>query len=215
VSSSFFLFFLLLLILSILNSYFREWKPSAKQKEKLKHIYLTSTQFLDTSRGLPTIRSFGWTSTKIKETISLLDSSQKPAYLLALVQRWLQFVLLCVVGVLAVVVVTLATQLHSPPSSQSGTQSRPQTAGFTGPSIVALMSFGDILNYIIRWWTQMETSVGAIARLKSLGDKVPHEDNMYRDNDDDDNSDNTIDSIPPEWPAYGQIEIKGVSASYQ
>jgi ATP-binding cassette, subfamily C (CFTR/MRP), member 1 len=76
------------------------------------------------------------------------------------------------------------------------------------------MSFGDILNYIIRWWTQMETSVGAIARLKSLGDKVPHEDNTYRENSDD-NIDKTIDLIPPEWPAHGQIEIKDVSASYQ
>lgn len=67
-------------------------------------------------------------------------------------QRWLYFNLQCIVAVIAVVVVTLATQLNSP------------TAGFTGPSIVALMSFGDILNYIIRWWTQMETCVGAVTR---------------------------------------------------
>jgi ABC-type multidrug transport system fused ATPase/permease subunit len=142
---------------------------------------------------LATIRSFGWTSDKIKATFGLLDSSQKPAYLLAIAQRWLQFVLQCIVAVIAIVVVTLATQLHS------------SSAGFTGPSIVALMSFGDILNFIIRWWTQLETSIGAVTRLKSLGDKVPPEGHR----------DETMQSPPPEWPAQGQIELRDVSASYQ
>ncbi|KAI8623501.1 ABC transporter [Xylariaceae sp. FL1651] len=151
------------------------------------------TQFLDTSRGLATIRAFGWTRDRIRTALGLLDASQGPSYLLAMVQRWLQFVLQCVVALIAIMVVTLATQLHS------------HRAGFTGPSIVALMSFGDILNYIIRWWTQLETSVGAVTRIKSLSDIILPEGCH----------DETVESLPSEWPANGHIEIRDVSASYQ
>lgn len=107
-------------------------------------------------------------------------------------RRWLLFVLQCVVAVLAIVVVTLATQISS------------GTAGFTGASLVALMTFGDTLNYIIRWWTQLETSIGAVTRLKSLSDNVPLE-----------SSGDETQPIEPEWPAHGNIKITDVSAAYQ
>jgi len=151
-----------------------------------------STHFLDTSKGLATIRAFGWARSSINEAIRLLDESQKPTYLLAMVQRWLLFVLQCIVACLAIMVVTLATQVPS------------NTSGFTGASLVALMTFGDILNFIIRWWTQLETSIGAVTRLKALTDKVPSE-----------GCDDQTEPTPPEWPGKGNIEIQGVSASYQ
>lgn len=108
-----------------------------------------------------------------------------------MVQRWLGFALQTVVAVLAIVVVTLATQLRS-------------STGLTGASLVTLMTFGDILNYIIRWYTQIETSMGAINRLKSFSEKVKSE------------SLEGEDIVPPrEWPLKGAIEINGVSASYR
>jgi ATP-binding cassette, subfamily C (CFTR/MRP), member 1 len=128
----------------------------------------------------------------ISEFFRLVDGSQKPAYLLAMVQRWLLFVLQCIVACLAILVVTLATQVQS------------QTSGFTGASLLALMTFGDTLNYIIRWWTQLETSIGAVTRIKALADKVSPE--GFNDQ---------IRLTPPGWPALGEVEIKDVSASYQ
>ena len=121
----------------------------------------------------------------------LLDESQKPTYLLAMVQRWLLFILQCIVACLAILVVTLATQVPS------------NTSGFTGASLVALMTFGDILNFIIRWWTQLETSIGAVTRLKALSDKVPPE-----------GCTDETQPTPPEWPT-GEININQTSASYQ
>jgi ATP-binding cassette subfamily C (CFTR/MRP) protein 1 len=107
-----------------------------------------------------------------------------------MVQRWLGFTLQVVVAILAVSVVTLATQLRS-------------STGLTGASLVTLMTFGDILNYIIRWWTQIETSIGAVSRLKSFSEKVKSE------------SMEGEDVAPPrEWPLRGGIQITGVSASY-
>lgn len=108
-----------------------------------------------------------------------------------MVQRWLGFALQTVVAVLAVVVVTLATQLRS-------------STGLTGASLVTLMTFGDILNYIIRWYTQIETSIGAVSRLKNFSRKVKPE-SLEGEN-----------TVPPkEWPLKGGIEICEVSASYR
>jgi ABC-type multidrug transport system fused ATPase/permease subunit len=108
-----------------------------------------------------------------------------------MVQRWLGLALQLVVAILAIAVVTLATQLRS-------------STGLTGASLVTLMTFGDILNYIINWYTQIETSIGAVSRLKSFGEKVKPE------------SLENEDVVPPiEWPLRGGIQIKGVSASYE
>jgi ATP-binding cassette subfamily C (CFTR/MRP) protein 1 len=108
-----------------------------------------------------------------------------------MVQRWLGFALQTVVAILAVVVVTLATQLRS-------------STGLTGASLITLMTFGDILNYIIRWYTQIETSIGAVSRLKNFSQKVKGEGREGED------------VIPgKEWPERGEIVIHGVSASYR
>jgi len=107
-------------------------------------------------------------------------------------QRWLLFVLQCIVACLAIGVVALATQTRS------------DTAGLTGASLVALMTFGDMLNYIIRWWTQLETSIAAVTRLKALEDQVPFEE-----------SEDETQPVPPHWPSGGGLELKGVSAAYR
>lgn len=150
----------------------------------------TSTHFLDTIRGVATFRAFGWVQDGIDLNNRLLDTSQRPTYLLAMVQRWLGFTLQMLVALLAVVVVTLATQVRS-------------STALTGASLITLMTFGDVLKYIIRWWTQLETSIGAISRLKSFGENVKSE-----------SLDGEDIKPPREWPLRGAIEISGVSASY-
>lgn len=66
------------------------------------------------------------------------------------------------------------------------------------------MTFGDILNYIIRWYTQIETSIGAVSRLKKFSEEVKSESLEGED-------------VTPskEWPLGGGIQITGVSASYR
>jgi ABC-type multidrug transport system fused ATPase/permease subunit len=148
------------------------------------------THFLDTIKGVATFRAFGWTAASIDENNKYLNTSQRPAYLLAMIQRWLLFVLNVVVAVIAVVVVALATQLRA-------------NQGFTGASLVTIMSFGDTLANIIRCYTQLETSIGAVSRLKTFSDTTHPEDLAGKD------------VVPPEsWPERGLIEIRNVSASY-
>ncbi|KAI1452911.1 P-loop containing nucleoside triphosphate hydrolase protein [Annulohypoxylon moriforme] len=146
--------------------------------------------FIDTIKGIATFRAFGWTKDSIALNNKYLDASQRPAYLLAMIQRWLGFILQIVVAVLASVVVTLATQLHS-------------NGAFTGASLVTLMNFGSGLSFLVRTYTSLETSIGAISRLKNFGDRVRPE------------SLEGEDLVPPaEWPIRGCIRIDGVSASY-
>ncbi|KAF3022972.1 hypothetical protein E8E14_008970 [Neopestalotiopsis sp. 37M] len=148
------------------------------------------THFLDTLKGTTTLRAFGFIPDEISKNSHLIDSSQRPAYLLLMIQSWLNLVLDLVVMVMAAVLTTLAVRLHS-------------NAGFAGASLVTLMSFGDNLSGIVTYWTKLETSIGAIARLKTFNETVAPED---RDGE-------TV--VPPEsWPQSGAIEMKGVSASY-
>lgn len=133
----------------------------------------------------------GFIPDEISKNSHLIDSSQRPAYLLLMIQSWLNLVLDLVVMVMAAVLTTLAVRLHS-------------NAGFAGASLVTLMSFGDNLSGIVTYWTKLETSIGAIARLKTFNETVAPEN---RDSE-------TV--VPPEsWPQSGAIEMKGVSASYE
>ncbi|KAI1500381.1 ATPase-like protein [Biscogniauxia marginata] len=148
------------------------------------------SHFLNTIKGLATFRAFGWVGAGNELNNKLLNESQRPYYLLYIVQRWLLFALQIVVALIALTVVVLATQLRG-------------NTALTGASLVTLMTFGDVLNYIIRWWTQLETSIGAVSRLKNFSEKVRPEDQDGEDI-----------VPPPEWPLRGVIEIRGVSASY-
>ncbi|KAI1880861.1 hypothetical protein JX265_001101 [Neoarthrinium moseri] len=148
------------------------------------------THFLDTTKGIVTLRAFGFLKEDRAKNIELLDTSQRPAYLLQMIQNWLNLVLGMVVMALAAVLTALAVKTRS-------------NSGFTGASLVTLMLFGENLTSIVRFLTQLETSLGAISRLRRFNETVKPE---HRPDED---------IFPPEeWPQNGAIELKGVSASY-
>ncbi|KAJ5962864.1 hypothetical protein N7501_007805 [Penicillium viridicatum] len=148
------------------------------------------THFLDTIKGITTLRAFGFIPGDIDKNTRLIDASQRPAYLLLMIQQWLTLVLDIVVMALAVIMTTLAVRLHS-------------SSGFAGASLFSLMSFGESISGIVIFYTKLETSIGAIARLKMFTENVKPED---RDEED---------IVPPvQWPQNGAVELKGVSASY-
>lgn len=108
-----------------------------------------------------------------------------------MIQEWLNLVLDLVVMAMAVVLTTLAVRLHS-------------NSGFAGASLYTLISFGENLSGIVTYYTKLETSIGAIARLKMFNESVKPEDKDEED------------IVPPEqWPHSGVVELKGVSAGYE
>lgn len=150
-----------------------------------------SANFLDTIKGVATIRAFNWVDKEIAGNLKLLDNSQRPAYLQVMIQEWLMLTLRMVVAVMATGLAALATQLRT-------------SSGFTGASLVTLMVFGELLALLIRFYTALETSIGAIARLKTFSEQVKPEDKPGED------------VIPDQgWPHVGRIEIRGLSASYE
>ncbi|CAK7267892.1 hypothetical protein SEPCBS57363_002820 [Sporothrix epigloea] len=151
------------------------------------------THFLDTMKGLSTYRAFGWIEPGVAINDRLVDRSQRPAFLLAMVQRWLAFTIQLVVTVLSTAVVALSTQLRHKTS-------------LTGASLVLLMNFGSSLGAIMYSYTMLETSLGAVNRLKTFREKVRGESH----------NDNAAETVlpPPSWPTRGEIRLQNVTATY-
>lgn len=151
---------------------------------------MTSTHFIDTMKGVATIRAFKWEGLDIAQNNKLLDRSQRPAYLLGMVQEWLMTTLYLIVTGIAVLLISLSTQLRT-------------NAGMTGASLVTLLNFSSTVSNLIRSYTSLETSLGAVARLRSFSETVKPEDQPGED------------MMPPEnWPREARIDIRDVSASY-
>ena len=108
-----------------------------------------------------------------------------------MIQEWLKLVLGLMVMVIAVILVTLSVRLHS-------------NTAFAGAALYSLITLGENLAGIVLYYTRLETSIGAISRLKTFNETVKPE---GRDEE----------SIQPleNWPQSGVIELNGVSASYE
>ena len=152
------------------------------------------TQFVETFSGLTTVRAFGWQDTIQSHNIKLVDSAQRPYYLLFCIQRWLNFVLDMLVAGVAIALIAFATQLRSSTS-----------AGAIGVAFVSVLNFNQSLADLVTNWTALETSLGAISRLKDFVATTPVEET---------DSENRME--PPEtWPDQGTIELQNISFSYQ
>jgi ATP-binding cassette subfamily C (CFTR/MRP) protein 1 len=150
------------------------------------------SHFTETLSGLTTIRAFGWQTQSALKNRKLLDISQKPYYLLYCIQRWLTLVLDLIIAGIAVILITFATQMR-------GTTS----AGTLGIALVNILQFNSTLSFLIRKWTQLETSIGAVARVKSFEANTLSENGPLEVN------------LPPsEWPTRAKVEFRDVTAAY-
>lgn len=111
--------------------------------------------FSETSDGLLTIRAFHWQSRLTTHFQELADMSQQPYLQLFYIQCWLTFVLNCLTMGLAVLLVGLGVSMRSSTS-----------APIFGTAMINLLGFSDSLEGFISSWTTLETSLGAIARVK-------------------------------------------------
>lgn len=157
------------------------------------------SQFIESLSGLVTIRAFGWASEFEDQNLALLDASQKPFYLLFCIQRWLELALDLSVAVLGAILMVLIVKLRS----EVG-------AGYVGLAILNVITFSQSLSQILRNWATLETSIGAIARIR---DFVTH---TASENKPDENvGRETTDLGLSSWPSEGAIEFQNVYASYK
>ncbi|GFF44547.1 hypothetical protein IFM46972_07580 [Aspergillus udagawae] len=145
------------------------------------------THFIESLAGVTTIRAFAWTHATTNRMLSLLDTAQRPYYLLLCIQRWLSLVLNLIVAGIAVLLVgaSVALRSHLDP-------------GLLGIALVMMMDLGLILSELIQNWTLFETSLGAISRIKDFAEETPlEESNMAVQ---------TNDGLS-EWPMNGMLEF--------
>ncbi|OIW33171.1 P-loop containing nucleoside triphosphate hydrolase protein [Coniochaeta ligniaria NRRL 30616] len=150
------------------------------------------TQFLDLLQGLTNVRAFGWEEQFREKYLDLLDASQRPYYLLYCIQRWLGVVLDLMVAVLATILMVLVVKLRS--------QFAPQ---FVALAVLNVMTFSQSLALVIQGWTQLETSFGAVARVRTFCSETDNE-----------NLPSEVSPAPQDWPSRGHIAIEHLTASY-
>ncbi|KAL3429940.1 P-loop containing nucleoside triphosphate hydrolase protein [Aspergillus tetrazonus] len=150
------------------------------------------SHFLETLQGLTTIRAFGWQASAEMQNHRLLDNSQRPFYLMFSIQRWLGFVLDAMVTVIATVIMALATQV------------RGSSAGGLGVSLTNILSFSSTLSLLIRAWTELETSLGAVSRVRSFEKDTPSEHLLHEHR-----------QPPPDWPSNGELIVSDLSSHYR
>lgn len=150
------------------------------------------SQFLETLEGVACVRSYGWSTNYAQENVKILNASQKPYYLLWCIQRWLTLVLNLFVMGISVVLVGIATNIE-------GAQ-----AGYLGVALFNIVNFSSTLQSLVTEWTQLETAIGAISRVRAYVSNTPSED-----------AEHETAPVPEHWPAEGAITFSNVSASYQ
>lgn len=150
------------------------------------------THFEETAAGLLCIRGFGWQAENLKRGFDLLDDSQKAFYYMITIQQWLGLVVGLLIASLGSILVAFALFLS---------ESTSDTA--IGLAFLNLILFGQTLEMLIGAWTNLETSVGALARLEEFMKETPQEDAQK------------LATLPRNWPSMGNIELTDMSAQYR
>jgi ATP-binding cassette, subfamily C (CFTR/MRP), member 1 len=169
------------------------------------------SQFLDTLRGLTTIRAQGSGPAFEQKFLEMLDLSQRPFYLLCTqsncspaggqankllsdcIQIWLGLVIEMCVAAVAIVLVGVTVGVRNSPTAQ-----------FLGVSLLSIVSFAVNLDDLVRNWTNLETAIQAIRRIQSFSLNTPSEERPGEDR-----------KPPDKWPEEGQVEFRNVTAAHK
>lgn len=77
-------------------------------------------------------------------------------------------------------------------------------AGSVGISLVMIIGFSTSLMQVLKSWTSMESSIGAIARVKRFAEETETED-VFGGHED----------LHPKWPQTGSLQIENLDASHR
>lgn len=152
------------------------------------------THSLETLHGISVVRAMRWQAPFQERFQESLDSSQKPFYLLLCIQHWLQLVLDCIVMFLAVILAALVISFKD--------QFSP---GAIGVALNLILTFNQDLMLLMRFWTSLETSIGAVSRIQ----------NFVSDTASEDQRPENLRLVPTKWPIRGQVAFHDVKATYK
>lgn len=149
------------------------------------------TKMGETLAGVEHIRSYGWSSKFVSDSLDMLDHSQKSFYYMLSIQRWLMTLLDAAGAGMVAVVVGFAVGFSGKPGQAN-----------LGLALVNAIAFSTLIRGLVTTWTQMETSLGAVARLRRFAETTP----LEKDDD----------TCPPPqgWPSKGTVRFEHVTAKY-
>lgn len=165
------------------------------------------TLFTETStpNGLEHIRAFGWQLEFTKESMRALDYSQIPYYYMYTIQRWLELSM-DLIGLFVATILICITTFFRQTTSQAG----------LGLSLLNLVTYSNMVNILVAAWTNLETSLGAILRLRTFVNGTPQEDVREEKKQTAGNGTKYDGVSPPlQWPESGSVRIANVNAKYQ
>ncbi|OJJ45854.1 hypothetical protein ASPZODRAFT_98811 [Penicilliopsis zonata CBS 506.65] len=120
------------------------------------------SHFSESVHGMSTIRAFNLQSHFHEKMYRLLNRSQRPFYMLLCIQQWLTLVMGLMVSAIALIIVIIATSLKG------------QYTGATmGVALNIVLSFNDSLTSTLKNWTNLETSIGAVSRVRQFVQETP------------------------------------------
>jgi ATP-binding cassette subfamily C (CFTR/MRP) protein 1 len=176
----------ILVVVYFLQAYYLRTSRRLRILDIETKAYL-GTQFLEMLSGLVTVRAFQWEFQHLSRFLDMLKKAQRPFYLLYCVQRWLNMILDLVIGGMAVLLVTIAVKTKGSVDP-----------GMTALALTNLVGFSQMLKQLITAWTLLETSMGALARVRAFTGAVETENLAGED-----------------WPQFGGIEFRNVVASHK
>ncbi|KAM3479993.1 hypothetical protein MY8738_005196 [Beauveria namnaoensis] len=148
--------------------------------------------FHETIDGLPTIRAFGWQAAVEQRNIDAVDLSMRPVFLMRCLNRWLLIVLELIVNTVAIAIVLLAVM----GGDERGTR--------IGVALNLVILTNKTLIALVLGFTDLEVSLGAISRLKTVDEMTPQED-LPRET-----------QMPPKhWPIHGDLVLSNLCTGYR
>lgn len=179
----------LVAVLCLVQSYYLRTSRQVRLLDIEAKSSLVS-HFLETMQGITTLKALGWSSQFQKVFESNFDVSQKPFYMLYCIQQWLILVLDLITGVMAIILIAITASLRDHFSG-----------GSVGLALYMIMTLNQALTQFINNWISLETSIGAVFRVKTFLQDTPSEFDHAR-------------SIEASF-SKGAIEIDNLTASYR
>ncbi|KAJ6785358.1 hypothetical protein PWT90_03233 [Aphanocladium album] len=152
------------------------------------------THYSETSTGIHLIRSFQWQRQFLMQLSALLDKSQRPYYTLFCCQRWLSTVLDFTAAAAALVLVSICVLLPDKVS-----------AGGVALALINIIAFNESASFLVVSWTNLETGLGAVSRIKSFCAETPCEQDAPIPGA----------AVDEQWPSSGRVDFDGVTTNYQ
>ncbi|TQV89952.1 ABC multidrug transporter [Cordyceps javanica] len=150
------------------------------------------TYFQETAAGLSHIQAFNWVEQSVELGLTLLAESQRPYYVMMLIQQWLVLILGLLTGSLAILLVLLALFVNHGASESS-----------VGLSFLSLLALSNTFVAMIIAWTGLEIGAGALTRLLNFRENTPQETKVSQK------------PLPASWPSNGNVRLTKVVARYK